>query len=922
MASTTSALPMDRFTVTALLGAAAVMVGHLQVLAEIRPVVTWFAGGVGAGLLLRWGSGALWPMPLGAALMAVLLGYPLPGALLPAVAAFSGAFLLAAWMERREFPAAFGRNDYVLRFVAMALPAAALPPLISSAGLALLGWDSGIPDPMLRIATWWCHSAIAMLLLAPAVATVSRGHLRAWLDDPGMTALLLASLVALVASMVLLPEAVVGTWVPPLCVIAVLVATIRRDLVFGSLYALLLVTAFLVGVSDSPPGWVFGLVLAASVLVCGALMTGRAAAQRRVAEAEEHRRIALLEAATQEQQRIGRDLHDTLGQELTAIALMARALESRMASTAGAAALVPAANAVVRRCAQLVETARRVSRELLTPVDDVAREFARLRTATGGVAIPLSSRRPDGLADDEAAAARTPMPGAAGPLLVGAAAIIGALGAPLASPIAWTPAGVAAGVSLRWGRMAGLMVLAGEAVGGLVTRQPAATIAAGTLAAASSTLLFVLMLRGFGFRRGLPRLHDVVLFVGCALVAATPAAAIASWAPQPTPFPVGWMYACITLMVGALPFVAVTSRALADGARQRWTTAALGVALAAVLAAMLLRVPGMQWVALVGLLLVIIGAIRLGIAFSCLGVAALAIAHSTGALLGLGPEALGSNLREVSHLWSYVVILVAVALSVHALLAEREASERRLRETLAEERIGMLVAAIREQERTGRTLQEGLGRDLAALALQVRELETRARRDAPAAVADITEMALGCERAQQQVDAVSQGLTPPIADDGDLLAALQVLANRVSAAAGTAVTVHADPGLRLPVESCRDVYRIAQEALTNALKHAGARNVRIELRRGPADGTEVVIADDGRGMKLPQPGMGIGLRTMEHRAAMCGGSFRVEAPPGRGTRVICSVPRRRPAAVQGTSPLDTGLPDTDSARLVALGATP
>jgi signal transduction histidine kinase len=177
----------------------------------------------------------------------------------------------------------------------------------------------------------------------------------------------------------------------------------------------------------------------------------------------------------------------------------------------------------------------------------------------------------------------------------------------------------------------------------------------------------------------------------------------------------------------------------------------------------------------------------------------------------------------------------------------------------------------------------------------VPDLEAKLRQDAPAIADDALELALACEQAQASALAIWHGLTPPILRDGDLLMALRALASRIPAAAGTRVTVVSDIGLRLPLESCRDVYRIVQEALNNALKHANSRTVDIALRDVP-DGVEIVVADDGACLSRGAAnGSGLGMRPMQHRTTVAGGKLRIESSQGGGTRVLCTLPRMRPA---------------------------
>ncbi len=80
------------------------------------------------------------------------------------------------------------------------------------------------------------------------------------------------------------------------------------------------------------------------------------------------------------------------------------------------------------------------------------------------------------------------------------------------------------------------------------------------------------------------------------------------------------------------------------------------------------------------------------------------------------------------------------------------------------------------------------------------------------------------------------------------------------------------------------LYRVAQEALTNAARHSEARRVEVGLRRG-ADGVELEVADDGRGFAFEQSERGLGIGGMRERALLVGGELTIESRPGQGTTV-------------------------------------
>jgi signal transduction histidine kinase len=124
-----------------------------------------------------------------------------------------------------------------------------------------------------------------------------------------------------------------------------------------------------------------------------------------------------------------------------------------------------------------------------------------------------------------------------------------------------------------------------------------------------------------------------------------------------------------------------------------------------------------------------------------------------------------------------------------------------------------------------------------------------------------------------------------------LIGALQARLDAVETRAGLSTALDADPALRAPLGVEDALYRIAQEALNNALRHAQARTVRLSVQR--TDGTIVMeVADDGRGFDPASTagGGGIGLHTMVERAEQVGGQTRIDSQPGSGTRVRVEVP--------------------------------
>jgi signal transduction histidine kinase len=205
----------------------------------------------------------------------------------------------------------------------------------------------------------------------------------------------------------------------------------------------------------------------------------------------------------------------------------------------------------------------------------------------------------------------------------------------------------------------------------------------------------------------------------------------------------------------------------------------------------------------------------------------------------------------------------------------------------------VLEVSNREQQRIGNDLHDGLGQELTGIALLLRGLENRAEREAAALSPAIEEVALLVNDAIFTTRALARGLSPVTFDRGGLALALEELARRLSAMFHIDVRCEADATLDRGLESANalHLYRIAQEAVTNAAQHGSADNVQITLR---CDGDRGLlrIEDSGSGFNpAVHQSKGLGLRIMHYRAQMMAGSLRVESERAYGTTVSCWFPR-------------------------------
>lgn len=204
----------------------------------------------------------------------------------------------------------------------------------------------------------------------------------------------------------------------------------------------------------------------------------------------------------------------------------------------------------------------------------------------------------------------------------------------------------------------------------------------------------------------------------------------------------------------------------------------------------------------------------------------------------------------------------------------------------------ILEISNREQRRLGSDLHDGLGQELTGLSLLLKSLEVQMTRESPSYLPQLTKITELLAHTIQSTRSLARGLAPVNLERGGLPEALRHLAARCTDMYGLNCRFD-DATLRLPEldeGSATHLYRIAQEATTNAARYARAKNIVIELRSTPRK-LLLSITDDGIGLSrgLAQGKPGLGLKIMEYRAHMMGGTVSFEEP-GVGTRVVLSCP--------------------------------
>jgi two-component system, LuxR family, sensor kinase FixL len=220
----------------------------------------------------------------------------------------------------------------------------------------------------------------------------------------------------------------------------------------------------------------------------------------------------------------------------------------------------------------------------------------------------------------------------------------------------------------------------------------------------------------------------------------------------------------------------------------------------------------------------------------------------------------------------------------------------------------ILEIAGREQLRIGSDLHDGLGQDLTGVALMLRSVVAQLRKENSSARGDVEDIISLVNGAIESTRAMARGLAPVGADRGGLIAGLQSMAVRSMERYG--VRAHFSTSLKEPLTlddgAATHLYRIAQEAFTNAIRHGRVTQVTIDL--ATADGSlSLSVQDNGRGFDERNTSNGMGMKLMRYRAQMLGGDVTIANNEGGGVIVRCTCPHRAPlgadSAPRGGFPL-------------------
>jgi PAS domain S-box-containing protein len=200
----------------------------------------------------------------------------------------------------------------------------------------------------------------------------------------------------------------------------------------------------------------------------------------------------------------------------------------------------------------------------------------------------------------------------------------------------------------------------------------------------------------------------------------------------------------------------------------------------------------------------------------------------------------------------------------------------------------------REQRRLGQDLHDGLGQSLTGIAFLAKVLQQKLQAKGVEEAEAAGSIASLINEALAQTRRLSRGLCPVVLDSNDIEAALEQLAEDLRTIFSVSCELQCEPDIKITGNAVAvHLYRIAQEAATNAIKHGQAKSILLSLT---SNNSRLIlkVQDDGAGFPAAAPkAKGMGLRVMHHRARMIGATISLRQAKGEGVTVTCSLPRRR-----------------------------
>jgi PAS domain S-box-containing protein len=203
----------------------------------------------------------------------------------------------------------------------------------------------------------------------------------------------------------------------------------------------------------------------------------------------------------------------------------------------------------------------------------------------------------------------------------------------------------------------------------------------------------------------------------------------------------------------------------------------------------------------------------------------------------------------------------------------------------------ILEVSAREQRRIGQDLHDGLGQHLTGIAFMAKVQEQKLAEKQMSEAANAAKIVQLVNDAISRARELAKGLAPVVSDAHGLMSALQLHTAEVEDLFRISCRFQCDlPVLVSDSNVATHLYHIAQEAITNAIKHGQAKNILVQLFAFNGLGS-LVISDDGKGISQPVGNHGgMGLQIMRYRAGMIGGTLEIRCDKQQGTTISCRFP--------------------------------
>ena len=266
-----------------------------------------------------------------------------------------------------------------------------------------------------------------------------------------------------------------------------------------------------------------------------------------------------------------------------------------------------------------------------------------------------------------------------------------------------------------------------------------------------------------------------------------------------------------------------------------------------------------------------------------------------GTMHGYGPFLAQTPAKNATALQLFLLVTATPLMLLAVVIDDERRSKEALRESYQENQdlAGRLIHAQEEERaRIARDLHDDLAQQLAVVGVMLSDLDnTVGKRGSGPGVDQTLESLRDCTSALfDSVRNLSHELHPAVLEHLGLVAALRRHCSDIERLHQLSVTFSAVDNLRLEPDLALCLFRVAQETLTNSVRHGNARTIRVSLT-ATADRVELNVVDDGVGFVASErTRSGLGLRSIHERVRFMRGNVSVDSRPGEGTKVLVRIP--------------------------------